>query len=317
MATKFVDDKQCPCQFCSTPACVHFPVWSWQALLLHIATKSQMTSKSLIEDTGWYVKYTHLPLVAWAYDPSDFACIRGRNSKWVNTVQHAHASSISLSPSSAATSGLNEFLPIAAAQATHTHTNRMQSIGLSVELKAGICKHTLHCVTVAPNGTFYTWLWTVRQLLGTSLCILCLCCGQCLPEKKLEFDFHRWRLPCPFPFQEESWYHRFIFEVPFRQKAHHFPQCTQRKPSLAELRQSTNIQELVGSLANERLNLQFDRMHPITNHLLIFLLCNHPSSSINLPIFHDTNCAWITRGPATNSFAATTGTAIVRERQKN
>lgn len=39
---------------------------------------------------------------------------------------------------------------------THTHKNRMQSIGLFVGIKASnICKHTIHCVTVATNGTFY------------------------------------------------------------------------------------------------------------------------------------------------------------------
>ena len=162
---------------------------------------------------------------------SDFACIWSINSKWIHTVQHAHASSISLSPSSAATSGLNEFLPIAAAQATHTHTNRMQSIGFSVRIKTSICKHTLHCVTVATNGTLYTWLWTVRQLLGTSLCILCVCCGQCLPEKKLSSISTVGVTHIPFRSKEESWNHIFIYEVPFRQKANHFPQCTpQAKP---------------------------------------------------------------------------------------
>lgn len=122
-------------------------------------------------------------------------------------------------------------------------------------------RHTLHCVTVATNGTFYTWLWTVRQLLGTSLCILCLCCGQCLPEKNLSSIYivvthipsiQKRNLEIIDSFTR---YH----SAKRIQKANHFPQCTRRKPSLAELRQSTNIQELVGSLANERLNRQFDK----------------------------------------------------------
>ena len=114
---------------------------------------------------------------------------------------------------------------------THTHTNRMQSIGFSVRIKTSICKHTLHCVTVATNGTLYTWLWTVRQLLGTSLCILCVCCGQCLPEKKLSSISTVGVTHIPFRSKEESWNHIFIYEVPFRQKANHFPQCTpQAKP---------------------------------------------------------------------------------------